>query len=282
MTGTRWPPAIRNAIDVRNHIIPGETVETEFLEFKRIYDRAERRGVLPGREPAKDIASLANAWGGTLVVGVEETEGKAGDYLRAKGFRSVPEPEDLRQWLESAAVRGHLVPSTLSYTALPVTLDDGTVLILVRVPAFTGGIVALWHPGRADHVAYPWRTSFGTSYLNPDQAVERIMDRTRAFEVRLRRLFEEGKTEVTTPLDVLFYGSGGTPPLCVKILQPGASEFDLSVNDHRLRLPYGAITELWETIDGQVGLFLRYAIGIPARLGDKVEIFTRLPSAGRR
>lgn len=96
------------------------------------------------------------------------------------------------------------------------------------------------------------------------------MDRTRAFEIRLRRFVEENKIRIDTKGHIRPMGNNPAATLANLPLflgKLGPSEFAVTVGDGTqgqtygpINIPYGGIEDAWEMGSGSVGLRLRYQI----------------------
>lgn len=260
--------------DVIANVATGVTQESVHLEFKAkvdaTVDARARRDV--ARELARDICQFANGDGGVLLIGVAESRGD-GAFQTAAGFCSVEDGDRLKAWFEQT-VRYYLSPSDLSFDAIVINSpDDATKLLAVNVPPYEG-LAAVWHSGEAP-LEYPWRTSLGKRYLNPMEAQERMTNRTRAIEIRARRVLKKGSQGTLASGVLVQHGAAHDPttgrhagwsvepraPFCVRGL--GLSEVEIAVHRRVLSVPFGLITEVWSQSDGSPGLMLAAPLAIP-------------------
>lgn len=289
-------------------VVLGVTVENEFLEFKNEGACRVRAQGAPdaAAETARDIAQMANARGGTVLIGVDEVQAPGGgaDYLVASAFSGVQDVERIRQWL-NGPVRAWLSPQLYPFTELPLRAG-GVTVVAVNIPPIEHGQVAVWHTGQRNRIEFPVRTSFGKAYLSPDQLVERLMDRERAMDIRLRRLRDATEDALIFspvrqrgPMDGIrkksllkqvqdAYGSipqeyrgelhtwhTRTYEQC-KLLEivDGVARLRLARGD--IAVPIGMIVEAWLTEGRRIGLILRFPIVIP----DGTTEFLWLDAAG--
>ncbi len=296
----RYPP-IRTPEELAARVVLGTTVEDETLEFKAEIAFRAKQGNLALRktqacETARDIVNLANSHGGTVLVGVAESEAGAGSsYRTAARYVPVEDAEALRAWLDSAP-RQFMVPSTLNFTVTPIPLSGGGVVLAVNVPPYENGVAAIWHAGESNFVEYPYRTSFGKAYMTPDAVQERLMDRTRAMELRLRRLcaampsavslhssFRRHRQETPDEATIRFSlirAEGAPrsaisrqpqsvfencPMVLVQVTAIGDSEFIIRFNVEKwvVSVPFGLIREVWSAEDEALGLMLAVTIVEP-------------------
>ena len=123
-------PVTRELIDAATD---AKLAESDNLDWKKSAPAAAG-GDNAAREFAKDIAAMANASGGIIIIGVEEERGRG----TAKAVNDIdisePEVQRLRQWAGA-----HLKPvvAPLYFTPIP-SLDDANVgQIAITIPAST-------------------------------------------------------------------------------------------------------------------------------------------------
>lgn len=265
-----WAAPITTADDLMRRVVLGTTAESETLEFKEKLTLTTDEAA---REVARDIAGLANTYGGSLIIGVEETTGQDSPYKVAKGFTSVVAPEVLRQQLEDR-VRKFLAPSTVPYTVVPLTASINSlpvVLVVVNVPPCEEGLVAVWLAGTRT-MEFPWRTSFGKRYLNPGEVEACIRNTSRALELRLRRMTAPDVPSMLYSPVELGAANGWFPTTPQRALVDlSAEHFTLILTEQEGRpslvVPYGALVEVWKT-GSATGLMLRYTIRVPMKPGN--------------
>lgn len=166
--------------------------EGQYLDFKdRMYERTD-----DGKhELAKDVSALANAYGGDLVVGIDEEDGRAARLVPLKGAGKAVE------WLLQVCVA--LIEERIAgLDAHAIPVDDGQVIV-VRVPASLRGP----HMVRRGRQTYFYRR-FGQENLPmslPDlrEAFMRFASWQQAAERFLEARAEEARTHEHVVVGVL-------------------------------------------------------------------------------
>ncbi len=150
-----WSPIVRP-----DQLPPVNTPEQTWLDFKAQVDPANRA------ELAKDVAALANATGGTLVVGAAETRSQLSAY------RPLPQQEatTIARAYEEAAQR--LVRPLPIVNVAPIPKDGGYVVV-VNVQPFPGQAVGVHikqpETNRDNLYHYPVRVGTQTAFITPEQ-----------------------------------------------------------------------------------------------------------------
>jgi hypothetical protein len=113
--------------------------ETDTLEFKEAlsgkdgpdgwHSGADRIGEKARNEIVAEVVAFANAHGGTLVLGISETDDKP---HRAAGVAPVPRVADLTERLR-LMLRDCVEPQLPVVEAAPVLFEDGAGVVLIRV-----------------------------------------------------------------------------------------------------------------------------------------------------
>ncbi len=99
-------------------------VEDQWLDYKReAYEPVKRHQML------KDIVALANAAGGYLLIGAEETRGGA-----IKAFRRIPNARQVADDMLKSCLQ-NISPRILDLEIAAVTAPDGSEIVVVRVPS---------------------------------------------------------------------------------------------------------------------------------------------------
>jgi hypothetical protein len=267
------PLFIRDADEFQRTVRLGETTETICLEFKReldAYGAPDDRARQQGRkEFCRDVAALANAWGGCLLIGVAEGDGPTARVaLRLHGINDY---DGRRRWMEQAIDR-FLVPK------VPVFINELVVehqtIIAVNVPP-SERLVVLWDPEDRSIECFR-RTNEGKGHrLHPDEMEAHAMNTRRASEIMFRRALSQtnsaipGDWQVELASGVWMAGSVSDPPsylpaqITLALSSVGDHDFGLRIKrpvDHGtapvVRIPYGLLREAWTTSDQKVGLFL--------------------------
>jgi Divergent AAA domain. len=268
------PRFVRSRPDLAEVVKVGETAESLCLEFKSAIDGWRVPKGTPNREElqykcqketCRDIAQFANAVGGCLLVGVQETPNAESKLILASGFAPVDDPQGLVQWIEQA-IKKYLVPSTFRYYIDPIEIEGGRV-ISVSIPP-SRYLVALWD--HADHtLQFVYRTSDGKKYMNPDETERHRMDGTRAAKIA----FEQAKADASVPGEVevasgywLAHPHLNQPPTKWTPKSPAIigsvrdSCFELHIprneGESVLTIPYGLVRETWVGARGRQILLL--------------------------
>jgi hypothetical protein len=267
------PRFVRSGPDLAQVVRVGETAESLCLEFKSAVDGwpvpkgtpSRKKRLSDGqKETCRDIAQFANAVGGCLLIGVQETPIAKSKLTLASGFAPVDDPQGLVQWIEQA-IKNYLVPSTFRYYIDPIEIEVGTV-VSVSIPP-SRYLVALWD--HADHtLQFVYRTSYGKEYMNPDETERHRMDGTRAAKIA----FEQAKADASVPGEVEVAGgfwlvhylsqppTKWTPKSPATICSVRDSCFELHIprnaGESVLTIPYGLVRETWVGASGRQVLLL--------------------------
>lgn len=150
--------------------------EDEALEFKRTLYAATDDG---RDELAKDVASLANAGGGLLLLGVAETQAFASQRM------NVAVNDGVRRDITKALL-DRLMPSVaglwLSFLEDPDKPGQG--VLAIGVPASQAGPHAVW---RTERLGYPLRVGTRTHWMREPEVAMRYRERFRMREEREAR-----------------------------------------------------------------------------------------------
>lgn len=114
-----------------NEWIASEVEESETLEFKRTLPGRDDKGK---HEFLKDVAAMANANGGTIVYGVADDDGTAGELAPITGVSADAEILRLGQSLD-ASIEPRL--SGVRFSPIPIT-TGGFVLAVLVERSFSG------------------------------------------------------------------------------------------------------------------------------------------------
>lgn len=151
---------------VHGHEIPdvGAGWEGLHVDFKAHLDAYRRAGKLDLREIAKDIAALANAYGGSILIGVDEDRPSG----RVKAIKGVTPAEavEARKAVDDARDR-HCHPAPLASVDV---VEKGAVLVaVVNVWPSPGVVIGVDVEGVQDAYKLPVRLGEKTDYLKLEQ-----------------------------------------------------------------------------------------------------------------
>lgn len=234
-----------------------ETTEGILLDFKL---RLERNDAV-AMDTANDLASFANSWGGSLLLGIAETLLPDGTKV-ATAMPGVSDFDRTRDWLEQA-VRARLAPNTLPFNTAAISQPGGQPVMVVNVPPLPRGLAASWDTRR---IAYPARTSHGKRYLSPMEVEMRLAEPSRAMFLRLHELRGRlaragGRDPRNLPVVVtsrVENNGRGVDDLCITDLRD--SEFILKAGNTELPIPYELVEAAWETTNSRIGLSINATI----------------------
>lgn len=185
-------------------------VESSSLDFKTVYNLASPR---VRYDIAKDVAAFANAYGGTIVVGIQESSGKP---VRVEGVADVPNlketirdalgmfcvplpatPEDYVISVRPAEARRILKESCAAAPSVAVDLVTLNVAPDPRAPIGVRPLDGASNRPLADSWRFPVRMTDHTDFLNPTDLPMWMNSHERRVAIHLRRAFGEGGAEVT-------------------------------------------------------------------------------------
>jgi hypothetical protein len=174
------PRFIRSTSEFGQIVEFGKTTESLCLEFKSTVDgwlipkgakerdRLKREGQ---KELCRDISQFANAIGGCVLLGIQETSMPGSQLTLATGVEPIKDPQGLKHWVEQA-IKNYLVPSTFRRDIHEIEIPDGHILAINVLPSRS--LVAVWDDQKHTQ-EFVYRTSYGKEYMNPDD-VERQRD----------------------------------------------------------------------------------------------------------
>lgn len=272
---------IESAADFDRLVRLGETPESRYLEFKRDLDRWAAQDAQVRREGQKefcrDVSQFANAWGGCLLIGVDE--GRVGPSRVAMAVRGVDDFDGRRVWMEQA-IANFLVPDSFRVPINRVILGGHTIVAVNVDPSER--LVTLWDT-QLQTTECVRRTNHGREHLHPDEMELFAMNTRRAAQIMFRRVIDETpanggvwQVELTSGIWTDSHRPMGDPQLYQRVpaeitLGPhGEHHFELRARPSNealarlstptVRIPYGLLREAWTTTDGKIGLFLHVRV----------------------
>jgi predicted HTH transcriptional regulator len=156
--------------------VVGETYETATLDLKAEVDDRE------GLELAKDVAAMANQFGGTILVGVVEgADGLLASWNPLTALRAAA----IQTAYERAVM--HFLSPRPRITALRIPVQGGEC-VAVNVEPYVDGVVGARADAKVNHVwRYPLRVGKETRWMTPEE-VAIMTPQTRKALVMLDRM----------------------------------------------------------------------------------------------
>lgn len=261
MTDSRFYIPIRSERDLGEMPLEGRR-ETLHLDFKRAVGGD---GFKARVDLANDIAAFANAWGGTLLVGVAE---KTDGGITVAGELFGVEFEKARQLVEQTV--NHYVHPPPHFTCDLIRID-GKALLAVNIDA-DDRLIAVWDGDKT--ILYPVRQNHGNRYMNPSEIAERSQAARRAGEIAFRRaVAQTGEEFPNVEISSGVYKAGTAhrrepAQLWARLAGIGQHDFELILSftvqglesGHRITLPFGLIRDAWYMNTKRVGLVLGMAL----------------------
>ncbi len=170
LRGQRGVPA--DPVSGRRGGTPDRRREDHWLDFKRDCYGASNEDK---RECRRDIAAFANASGGTLVVGADES-----NHVLS-GFAPVPDPHGTARWIDEI-VKEQLEPVPAIEPHV-ITLD-GRPLLVVNVPP----IPVLVGRRTGEGYEFPIRAADSRRYLTLSEVEARMHDSGRRLRLRIQQI----------------------------------------------------------------------------------------------
>lgn len=165
--------SIRTTEQLLQRLVPGETREDHYLDFKGDpYDRNDAGR----RECARDVAQFANASGGNLIIGAPEQ-----DHV-LQVFKGVGDPDELVRWIDDV-VKGQLEPVP-PVELRTVAASSGARLVVVNVPPSPVLIARKAGEG----YEFPIRAGDSKRYMTLMEVEARMENRERLARLRLERI----------------------------------------------------------------------------------------------
>jgi hypothetical protein len=252
--------------DVKKHIILQKTQESIIWDFKREINLADKKKLVNlASEIACDICQFANAWGGSILVGIEESKGKLSGLNVAKDFVGIDNCELVKQFLNDR-VRNCIHPIDVQFETSTIKLKDKT-LLAINVKALPNTLACVSSPANIEYLRFPYRTEYGKKYFRGLEIEVRMNNNYRRIFLRLNEIWDRNKDVVLlSPLikeDIDPKLTWDNRDINITISDFFENEFQLKVNDLFMNIPYGLVRELWNTIDNKIGLILNASIVIP-------------------
>jgi hypothetical protein len=161
---------IYSLTDIRHLLVVGETREDHWLDFKSELGN-------DNRENARDIAQFANASGGTLVIGAQESA------QTLSGFINIPDPPKVISRIEGI-VKGHLTP-------VPVIEPEsfevarGVHIVVVNVPP---SLALVARHDRHESYEFVIRGYESKRFMTLLEVEAQMENKERAMRLRLERI----------------------------------------------------------------------------------------------
>jgi hypothetical protein len=283
----------------------GDTRESRTLEFKGRYGAGSNQAF----ELRKDILSLANTFGGALIVGVNESNEQG--YRRA-ATPSSPDIEGTMQWIANTVTeRLHPVPD---YRFQPLTIahEGADVRVLVvNVHPFPDAIGGYYSQAAQEALLYPVRDDFGVRSLRAEE-VARIMTHapSRRIEITINEIAVLNQSVVVaSPVyvarpesDIEYFSRlqrtyGVTTGLTtghdhphlpraqvetpiadsvpIYLRRINGRQLAISFDGREVSIPFGIIRDVWSHSVHILGLLLDCDIVVPVAPRDSVRLRSR-------
>ncbi len=149
-------------------------------------------------EIAKDVAAFANADGGTIIYGANETAGVLTGYTP---IPTAAEAEALRQAIRDVAKRRCAPPLTLDVRTLPKNAGFVVVANVYSAPGQATGVTLDWQmrtpPGKkVETHFFPVRIGDSTEFMNPEQIAMLMIPQLRRTLSLLRQIDPKATVQV--------------------------------------------------------------------------------------
>ena len=179
------PVYIYSKLDIYKNISLNCTQETIFLEFKKeinLKNRHLKKAL--AEEFACDICQFANTLGGTILIGIEEGNGRIPGLSVATSFVNVDNIEQIRVFLNDK-VPNNFYPSCIKFDIVPIEIENNICLLAINIYPLPNNIACVFSPSSSDYLRYPFRTEFGKKYMRPYEVEERMNNRNRSLYLQL-------------------------------------------------------------------------------------------------
>jgi predicted HTH transcriptional regulator len=161
---------IWSSAQIHERLVIGQTREDHWLDFKSALG-ADNRKI------ARDVAQFANASGGTLIFGAQESK------QVFTGFNGVSDPPNVITRIDDI-VKAYLTPvPTIEPHALE--LPSGIQLVIVNVPP-SMGIVAIHE--KHERFEFLIRSHESKRYMTLMEVEARMENKERAMRLRIERI----------------------------------------------------------------------------------------------
>lgn len=276
-----FPVVFKTSDDVEKHIKIGSTKESLYLEFKKeiLINHANKH---LASEIASDICQFANSFGGSIIIGIKESNNQ-NEFKTAEGYINVTNVDEIRQYLNDV-VATLVYPTTAKlFECEPITMQTSETLFTINIKPIEYGAASISSKSEPEVIKYPYRTDYGKKYMNPDQVMERIMNSNRSIVIRLNRLkntcINDSMGTIIDLLSPIYDMDDGSRKITndfdVYLVDIRESEFKMKFSDKKcgvtngitLTVPYSLIDHLWQTDQNKIGMVLSVNILINRERG---------------
>lgn len=216
-------------------LVDNHQKESSILEYKQEVTGSDHEK----KEIAKDVSAIANTDGGYLIVGVQETDGKASAIT---GTSKKVGRQPVEEWLESVLISNVRPKLTIKPKIIEIATDSDRVVVVLHIPESTRRPHMVIADGRN---AYYKRHNYQSTYAD---------------EHEVRSMFLESKSSGDDMKEFLKSRN---------LIDPSASDFALTPLSKRLADGLATIRELPEGFKGKPRVVFA---ACPRYLDERVDI----------
>lgn len=231
---------IKNQQDFESLIHIGETPESIYWDYKQYFNSKEPTDI------AIDLASFANTYGGTLLIGVAEK--KENGLKVASNFVPNVDAEEIKKQVFTRIL--DLISPKINAQVVQFNVSDNVVVAINVEPSVN--LVSVCLDKDRQSFCIPYRTEYGNRYMSFEEVEKRMMDnKTRAMYLKLKKFLPSGGKVIIYPSPI----RNNQCEWYVEWLNGMDDEVRLSQNGLRsIVVPLSFIDEVWK---GQMGVCLK-------------------------
>lgn len=247
---------ISNAKDLFSYITIGITEENLFLDFKREIDLSKKQNL--SEELACDICQFINTDGGCLLIGIEERKNTSGVKVAHK-LSPVTNYNEICQFINDSVLE-LIFPKKQLFEVIPINYRKNDIVISINISPTQSSLYCVKHKNSNKYFQFPYRTNYGKKYFNFDELELRMHSSNREKYIKIQNIWKDSKeVKLLTPIvkkTIKKEKLWDHRDYSVFIGGIFENEIELLINDRSINIPYGLITDVWNTEDNKIGLIL--------------------------
>lgn len=178
----RPPTYIATASGFLDRVKLGHTTEDVGLDFKAKYPGSSSAG----DEIRKDVAAMANTWGGCVLVGIGEASGASGLKV-AKAVVDIDAEQTRNTVLDCIAVKMYPIPEVhVSPIHLANSAGGTSTLLAINVLPLLDGVCSCVESD--DRLVHYYRDDYGVKRFRADEVHLRMNNQARRLQVIIHNL----------------------------------------------------------------------------------------------
>lgn len=231
---------IKNQQDFESLIHIGETPESIYWDYKQYFNSKEPTDI------AIDLASFANTYGGTLLIGVAEK--KENGLKVASNFVPNVDAEEIKKQVFTRIL--DLISPKINAQVVQFNVSDNVVVAINVEPSVN--LVSVCLDKDRQSFCIPYRTEYGNRFMSFEEVEKRMMDnKTRAMYLKLQKYLPSGGKVTIHPAAI----AEKKVEWRFEWIKESENEIRLHQNEYRsISVPISFIEDVW---NGNPGICLK-------------------------